>query len=453
MHLIFENLVPNKVLLWKGKFKWLEHDDEGYWISDDDWKAIGRLTLEATRTVPSQFVGTLPNIDQDPGLFKAEAHSFWFMYLAPILLNGRLDREYYEHFLAMREIVLVCLELEPTRAQVDALEISINEWVQEYERLYYQYEHDCLPACVLTIHALLHIPHYIQQTGPPSVTWSFVMERFCGHVLRPAFSNRVRPYEYLDNFIRRRAQMQVVSCVYDIPALIRPITRLTLRAGELISSKEEIYDFLPDYVLGQPVNRRYRATNQLKRRMTRYFGLVEAPGLTEQQLRDRIDWDTLVRFGRFRMAGLGDRVRVADLIQRNPIARDNSFIRYELLPDRNARLRHRRDHPIRVIHYGCVQDVFYVEWIQDPATNARSPYLLVHVQECNTRGLDATDPRTPLVTYNRLDTPEIIHLGTVHAAVGRIKVGGRNTWAIIDRTKGAQTQFNNEEGNPDLDLD
>ncbi|KAG8728851.1 hypothetical protein FRC10_004511 [Ceratobasidium sp. 414] len=279
------------------------------------------------------------------------------------------------------------------------------------------------------------------------------MERFCGHILRPAFSNRVRPYEYLDNFVRRRAQMQIVSRVHDIPALIRPITRLTLRAGELISSKEQIYDFLPDYILGQPVNRRYRATDQLKRQMTRYFGPVEGPGLTAQQLRDRIDWDTLVRFGRVRMASMGDRIRVADLIQRNPIARDNSFIRYELLPDRNANLRNARDEPIRVIHYGRVQDIFYVEWIQDPATNARSPYLLARVQECNTRGLDATQPETPIVTYNRLATPDIINLGTVHAAVGRIKVGGRNTWAIIDRTKGARTQFNNEDGNPDLELD
>lgn len=67
--------------------------------------------------------------------------------------------------------------------------------------------------------------------------------------------------------------------------------------------------------------------------MTRYFGLAEGPEhaqgprLTYQQLLDRIDWTTLVRYGRFRMASMGDRVRVADLIQTNAIARDNSFIR------------------------------------------------------------------------------------------------------------------------------
>ncbi|KAG8732823.1 hypothetical protein FRC10_000579 [Ceratobasidium sp. 414] len=284
MHLIFENLVPNMVLLWKGKFKWINHDDEAYWVSDDDWNQIGRLTAEATHTIPSRFVSTLLNIDQDMGLYKAKAYSFWFTYLTPILLNGQLDREYYEHFLTMHEIVVLCLELEISGEEVDALEEMINKWVQEYER---------------------------------------------------------------------------------------------------------------------------------------YFGLTEGPGLTAQQLCDQIDWNTL----------------------------------YELLPDRNADLPNERDQPICVIHYGCVQDVFYVEWIQDLATNAQRPYLLVRVQECNTQGLDATWPENPIVMYNRLDTLEIINLGTVHAIVGRVKVGSRNMWAIIDRSKGARTQFNNEEGDPDLNLD
>jgi hypothetical protein len=151
MHLIFENLVPNMVMHWKGTFKWLDQDDEVYRMDDNEWEVIGRLTTEATRTIPSAFVGTLPNIHTDPGLYKAEANSFWFTYLAPILLNGRLDHDYYEyvrsfishwptnsyrprHFLAMREIVIWCLELEITHEQVDALEQMVNEWVGEYER-------------------------------------------------------------------------------------------------------------------------------------------------------------------------------------------------------------------------------------------------------------------------------------------------------------------------------
>ncbi|KAG9082090.1 hypothetical protein FRC07_014308, partial [Ceratobasidium sp. 392] len=68
------------------------------------------------------------------------------------------------------------------------------------------------------------------------------------------------------------------------------------------------------------------------------------------------------------------------------------------------------------------------------------------VQDCNTEGLDASKPEHPIVTYNRLETPELIHLGVVQAAVGRIRAGGRATWGIIDRTRGARTQFNDDAG-------
>ena len=110
-------------------------------------------------------------------------------------------------------------------------------------RLYYRYEHDRLPTSVLTIHALLHMPHYIRRTGPLSGTWSFVMERFCGYLLRPALSNRLRPFIALDNYIRRRAQMQIVAKVFDMPQLVKPLTNLTIVHNELISSKEKIYEF------------------------------------------------------------------------------------------------------------------------------------------------------------------------------------------------------------------
>jgi hypothetical protein len=35
MHLIFENLVPNMVMHWKGAFKWFDHDNEAYRIDGD----------------------------------------------------------------------------------------------------------------------------------------------------------------------------------------------------------------------------------------------------------------------------------------------------------------------------------------------------------------------------------------------------------------------------------
>ena len=82
---------------------------------------------------------------------------------------------------------------------------------------------------------------------------------------------------------------------------------------------------------------------------------------------------------------------------------------------------------------------------RDPE-GTREPYLLARVQECMTGGLDATLRENPLVTYTRMKTPDIIHIESINAVIGRVDIGNR-TWAIIDRSRhGARTQFVDENG-------
>ncbi|KAG8706614.1 hypothetical protein FRC09_002327 [Ceratobasidium sp. 395] len=252
----------------------------------------------------------------------------------------------------------------------------------------------------------------------------------------------------MDNFIRRRAQMQIVAVVHNMPELVRPITNLTLQHGELISTKETIYE---DCFLC--------CADDLKGRFTRYFGVAEGPlpgegpPLTYEELVRNIDWNTLVRYGNFRIASMGDRIQTAGLIRADRTNRDNFFIRYEALPDRNARRPRAPYQGQRRIYYARLSDVYYVEYIRDHERNTRAKYLLAMVQDCNTEGVDASKPENPIVTYNRLGSAELVHLGAVQAAVGRIRVGGRATWGIVDRTRGARTQFNDDAGIADLDID
>jgi hypothetical protein len=97
MHLFFENLVPNLIRHWTGDFKGLDQGNGAYEISPLEWAAVGKLTTQATRTIPASFVGTLPDICTDRNLYKAEAYSFWIQYGAPILLKGRLPEPYYRY--------------------------------------------------------------------------------------------------------------------------------------------------------------------------------------------------------------------------------------------------------------------------------------------------------------------------------------------------------------------
>jgi hypothetical protein len=60
--------------------------------------------------------------------------------------------------------------------------------------------------------------------------------------------------------------------------------------------------------------------------MTKYFRIFR-PGLHRAQLRDKIGRGTLIRHGRLRLAGDGDSIRTAALIDRDPAARDNSYVK------------------------------------------------------------------------------------------------------------------------------
>ncbi|KAG8709425.1 hypothetical protein FRC11_005568 [Ceratobasidium sp. 423] len=440
MHLLFKNLVPNMIWHWTGRFKGLGQGTGNYELAPHDWAEIGRLMAQATKTIPSEFVGMLPNIAQDENLYKAEAYAFWVQYLAPILLEGRLLEKYYEHFLLMHEIIILVLQFELTYDNVEQLQAMVNTWVVQYEEYYYQHEANCLPTCPLTIHALLHLPYYIRTSGPLWTSWAFIMEQFCGHIL-PAVKNRTRPYEHLANYVQCQAQMQVVSLNHCLQNLAKPIVNFTYAHGEKFSSHERI----------MPVHYNIDVGVQLRNQLAIYFSTVyvDELGLNAVGVRAQIDTDMLVSYGCFHLTGDGDRFHTADLIAHNRDTRDNSFVRYEILPNANASLPDAPDVPVRQVYYGQLLDIFYIEFITNVENDVREPFLLARVRECRTGGLDAALLENPLVVYKRTSNLYIIHLDAITYVVGRVKLA-HSTWAIVDRSSsGARTQFVNANGEPE----
>jgi len=134
MHLVFENIIPNKVKLWTGKFPGIAPGSD-FEFTKDDWEAIGEETADAIRHIPAAFVRVLGNIADERSTFTAESWSFWFIYLAPHLLKGRFnDNKYYKHMLGLVRILRTLLKFEITAAEVDELEVWIVDWVETFER-------------------------------------------------------------------------------------------------------------------------------------------------------------------------------------------------------------------------------------------------------------------------------------------------------------------------------
>ena len=134
MHLIWENLIKNLVLLWTGEFKGLDEGNEVYELDKTVWEAIGEGTTASGSTIPSAYGARVPNVAQDKSGCTADMWSFWTLYLGPILLRNRFRKStYYKHFVKLVTLLNICLQFEITNEEIEMVREGFIKWVQEYE--------------------------------------------------------------------------------------------------------------------------------------------------------------------------------------------------------------------------------------------------------------------------------------------------------------------------------
>jgi hypothetical protein len=135
MHLFLLNHGPELVALWTNSYKGIFDEGSGnYFISKSDWVQIGLETESATRLIPAAFIRPLPNIQTGRHLYCAEAWSFWFIYVGPIVLRGRLAKRCYEHFLELVSIIKCLLQLSNTTARLEELRVEVASYVETHEK-------------------------------------------------------------------------------------------------------------------------------------------------------------------------------------------------------------------------------------------------------------------------------------------------------------------------------
>lgn len=134
MHLIWENLIKNLVLLWTGEFKGLDEGNQSYELAETVWEAIGKGTAASGSTIPSAYGSRVPNITQDKSGCTADMWSFWTLYLGPVLLRNRFrNAKYYRHFVKLVKLLHICLQFEISREEIETVREGFIKWVKEYE--------------------------------------------------------------------------------------------------------------------------------------------------------------------------------------------------------------------------------------------------------------------------------------------------------------------------------
>jgi len=135
MHLIWENLIPNLILLWTGGFKGLDEGVGEHQFLPNVWESIAAATAAAGSTIPSAFGARPPNPATQRSSYSAEAWSIWTLYLGPVLLRRRFRKQrYYKHFIELVKLLRLCLQFEITTEEIQTIRGGFIDWVGDYEK-------------------------------------------------------------------------------------------------------------------------------------------------------------------------------------------------------------------------------------------------------------------------------------------------------------------------------
>lgn len=134
MHLIWENLIKNLILLWTGEFKGLDEGTESYVLAGSVWESIGAATAASGQSIPSAYGPRVPNIQADRSNISAEMWSIWTLYIGPVLLHRRFTKpKYFRHFSRLVRLLHTCLQYEISSTEIDDLESGFQKWVHDFE--------------------------------------------------------------------------------------------------------------------------------------------------------------------------------------------------------------------------------------------------------------------------------------------------------------------------------
>ena len=140
MHILLENIMKELLLLWEGKYKAAMVTGaadgrlaEDYVISKGDWDTIDREVSQSNKTIPAKMSRRLGSISKR-GYWTAESYSYFLVHLGPIVLQNRLNKRYYEHFIRLSALSSKLIDLEMDNETLGELRTGLVTWVEDFEK-------------------------------------------------------------------------------------------------------------------------------------------------------------------------------------------------------------------------------------------------------------------------------------------------------------------------------
>ncbi|KAJ6548500.1 hypothetical protein B0H19DRAFT_952352 [Mycena capillaripes] len=430
MHLIWENLIKNLILLWTGEFKGLDSGSEEYELAKGIWEAIGSRTASASDTIPSAYGSRVPNIAKDRPNTSAEMWLFWTLYLGPVLLRRRFTQpKYYKHFIQLVRLLTICLQFEIDDDEIEEVRVGFIAWVRVYEDFYFQHDPQRLSTCPPTIHALLHIAPSIKFSGPVWCYWALPMERFCGSI-QPGIRSRRFPWASMDRYVFELAQLTQIKTVYN--------------AGETLALRDPPAEIRgsfshPSYtscILLPPKLSLRPDAGQLK---SVAAALATRFSVEVKQVTKALKTAEIEEWGKVRRIDSDER----DTMKSSTVgtvaedSRDATFVRVCTIFCSQPVFKKSNLEPKYEVQtfYGQLEHIYKVFFPDKvPTLGIKGPmtYILAAIRTCVVK-LALQPFNLDIRFYSRLGSLDVIDITSAQSLIGRVPVAN-GEWAIIDRS-------------------
>lgn len=236
MHLFYENVVQTMFEHYSGRYfvlspaqkrnvrvpKWkkredrnetfLKKNDEPYNIDPKDWKRMGKDTALSNVTFPDQFGEEIVNLTDTFRRMKAANWRRFVFLQSPIYFKKYLPKEDYVQWMNLVEAMRLSTRSTLTIVEVQEIQERFFQFVEYYERTFYQHDVDKVSACLPSIHQLRHIHEAILYCGPTYVYAQWCMERVNG-LITSGIKSRTKPDENIATNIEAEIQCSLLTYV------------------------------------------------------------------------------------------------------------------------------------------------------------------------------------------------------------------------------------------------
>lgn len=170
------------------------------YFSDDQLKEMAREARKVVLPLGYDVSSLIRKIDGSPRGFsnlKADEWKTWVIALSPVLLHGRLDRLYFNHWLDYVEANRIIASPTVTVQEIDKAHVLLHRFCQAME---YVYDPTALTP---NMHMHLHVRESLKDFGPACASWVFAFERYNG-IYKGYNSNQRKNFEltFMSHFLQ-----------------------------------------------------------------------------------------------------------------------------------------------------------------------------------------------------------------------------------------------------------